>query len=286
MSKDEQIHPPGLDALRDVPERDPERAAAGRRAYLEAVEEMKAPVSAAGTERHIGWMPKTRKERSPMFSFARILIVLALALGGTGTTAAYAAQSSLPGDPLYGVKLALEDLRLNLTRDPEQEVLLLEDLVETRLQEISAMLQQGTPINLQSMTRLENHLRLALQQSAQLDDPQLIQTMQQIRTRTEEQLRILQQLQTNAPPDQEETLRQTEQAILRFRRTAEDAIDDPATFRQRLGNERPEDSPEQPDVMPGLNGSGEDLNGPGEPQGPCQDCGSGPNGPNSGGGGK
>jgi hypothetical protein len=286
MTKDEQSFPPGLDALRAVPERDPTRAAAGRQAYLKAVEEMKSPVSSAGAERHIGWMPTIRKERSPMFSFARILIVLTLALGGTGTTAAYASQSSLPGDPLYGVKLALEDLRLDLTHAPEQEVLLLEDLVETRLQEIGAMVQQGMPINPQLTARLENHLRLALQQTAQLDDPLLIQTMQQIQIRAQEQLRILQQLQANAPSNQQDVLRQTEQAILRVRKTAEDAIDDPATFRLRLGNERPEDAPEQPDLTPGQNDGGEVPNGPGEPQGPCQECGGGPNGPNSGGGGK
>ena len=219
--------PNWLQWLQAVPKRDETRAAEGRQAYLRAVEEMRGPVSEAEVQRPIGWMSKFRKERSPMFSLARILVVLALALGGTGTTAAYAAQSSLPGDPLYGVKLALEGLRLNLTRDPRQEVLLLEDLVETRLEEISALVREGEPINVQLITRLENHLNLALQQSSQLDDPQLIQTMEQIHTRAEQQLLIMQQLRTNASEDQEEALRQTEQAILRVRNTSQDAIDDP-----------------------------------------------------------
>jgi hypothetical protein len=272
--------PRWLQPLQEVPERDLDRAAAGRQAYLQAAEVMQEPVSAARTGRHSRWRPTNRKERSPMFSFARILIVLALALGGTGTTAAYASQSSLPGDPLYGVKLALEDLRLGLTRDPQQEVLLLEDLVEARLDEIGALVQEGSPISLQLRTRLESHLRLALQQSAQLEDPQLIQAMEQIRTRAELQLQILQRLHTNASENQEDALQQTEQAILRVRNTAEGAILDPTTFRLRLGNERPEDAPEQPEVAPpGQNGS------EGSPQGPCEDCGSGPNGPNSGGAG-
>ncbi|MFN2147962.1 MAG: DUF5667 domain-containing protein [Anaerolineales bacterium] len=269
--------PRWLDALQEVPERDATRAAEGRQAYLQAVEEIREPVSGVDAGRHKGWMSKFRKERSPMFSFARILIVLALALGGTGTTAAYAAQSSLPGDPLYGVKLALEDFRLGLTRDPQHEVLLLEDLVETRLEEIGALVRQGEPINLQLMNRLETHLRLALQQSAQLDDPQLIQTMEQIRTRAEQQLQIMQQLRTNAPEDQDEALRQTEQALLRIRNTAQDAIEDPTTFRLRLGTERSDEAPDQPDFAPpGSNGEGSGPKGPGEPQGP--------NGSNSGGG--
>ena len=270
--------PNWLQWLQAVPKRDETRAAEGRQAYLRAVEEMRGPVSEAEVQRPIGWMSKFRKERSPMFSLARILVVLALALGGTGTTAAYAAQSSLPGDPLYGVKLALEGLRLNLTRDPRQEVLLLEDLVETRLEEISALVREGEPINVQLITRLENHLNLALQQSSQLDDPQLIQTMEQIHTRAEQQLLIMQQLRTNASEDQEEALRQTEQAILRVRNTSQDAIDDPSTFRLRLGTERPEEAPDQPEtVPPGSNGGG-------DAQGPCLDCGGGPNGSNSGGG--
>lgn len=221
-----------------------------------------------------------------MFTFARILFVLALALGGTGTTAAYAAQTSLPGGPLYGVKLALEDLRLDLTRDPRQEVLVLEDLVETRLDEISALVEEGSPINLQLMTRLENHLQLALQQSAQLDDAQLIQTMEQIRTRAEQQLQTLQRLRTKAPEDQEDALQQTEQAILRVRNTAANAILDPTTFRLQLGNERPEDAPEQPQVLPtGQNGEGNGSQGSGDPPESCEGCGGGPNGPGGGAGG-
>jgi hypothetical protein len=287
MKKDTRGGMPGwLESLQDVPERDPEMAAEGRRVFLRAAGAMKEPVSLTRDGRHIGWTTKFRKERSPMFSFARILIVLALALGGTGTTAAYAAQSSLPGDPLYSVKLAFEDLRLGLTRDPQQEVLLLENLVETRLDEISALVGEGSPISLQLTTRLENHLRLALQQSAQLDDPQLIQTMEQIRARAEQQLRTMQQLRTNASEGQEGALQQTEQVILRVRDTAANAILDPTTFRMRLGNERPEDAPVQPQVLPpGQNGEWDGPQGSGEPQGPCEDCGSGPNGPGGGSGG-
>jgi len=276
--------PGWLGSLEQVPERDSERAAQARQAYMQAVDRLPAPVSAAEVGRHKGWMSKFRKERSPMFSFARILIVLALALGGTGTTAAYAAQSSLPGDPLYGVKLALEDLRLSLTRDPQEEMLLLENMVQTRLNEISALVEEGKPIQQRLMTQLETHLQQALQLSAQLDDPQLIQAMEQIRTRAEIQLQTLQRLRTNAPQDQAEALQQTEQAILRVRNTAQDAIEDPTTFRLRLGAERPDNEAGQQDILPpGQNDDAGQQNGAGS-QGPCLDCGAGPNGPNSNGG--
>ena len=42
-----------------------------------------------------------------------VIVTLALALGGTGITA-YAAQDSLPDQPLYGVKTLTEDLQLQL----------------------------------------------------------------------------------------------------------------------------------------------------------------------------
>ena len=81
-----------------------------------------------------------------MFSLARIMIVLALLVGGGGTSAAFAAQSSQPGDALYPVKLSLEDMRLGLTHDPQAEITLLGELVGRRLQEMQAALGEGQPV--------------------------------------------------------------------------------------------------------------------------------------------
>src|SRR5436853_4698152 len=78
--------------------------------------------------------------RPSWFSFPAILrpalaaaAILVLVLAG----ATSAAASSLPGDPLYGVKRASEDVQLALTFDDEARMQLLSDLTDRRLAELA-----------------------------------------------------------------------------------------------------------------------------------------------------
>lgn len=66
------------------------------------------------------------------------LVVLALAFAG----ATSAAASSLPGDPLYGVKRASEDVRLALAFDGSTRLQLLSELADRRLTELVEVSQQ------------------------------------------------------------------------------------------------------------------------------------------------
>jgi Domain of unknown function (DUF5667) len=66
----------------------------------------------------------------PAFAVAALLV---LVLAG----ATSAAASSLPGDPLYAVKRASEDVRLALTFDDVARTQLLSDLTDRRLEELA-----------------------------------------------------------------------------------------------------------------------------------------------------
>ncbi len=199
-----------------------------------------------------------------MFSLARIMIVLALLVGGGGTSAAFAAQSSQPGDTLYPLKLSLEDMRLGVTTDAQAEISLLGEFVGRRLQEMQAAFEEGAPVPEQLQTRLETHLQLALQLAADLEDPALIKAVEQIRIQSEQQLRLVQQMRMSAPQEQEQALQQTERAILRIQSMAEGALLDPTTFRLQLGVERPDSAPGQPQGEPtGNQGQGGGQQGPG-----------------------
>jgi len=55
-----------LDALRDLPGRDPAKESAGRAAFLEQAGSMRPPVSVSRKQRLKGWKPILGKERSPM----------------------------------------------------------------------------------------------------------------------------------------------------------------------------------------------------------------------------
>jgi len=79
------------------------------------------------------------KKRTTQMAMAS-LAALIVALAGSGT--AYASQSSLPGDPLYGVKVGIESAQLALASEEKDHELYL-DFMERRLNEIEALVQLG-----------------------------------------------------------------------------------------------------------------------------------------------
>jgi hypothetical protein len=79
--------------------------------------------------------------RRPAFALVSMMLVLGLLLTGTGV--ASAAASSLPGDPLYGVKLGLEKAQLALTFREQSRVQLLNQFANQRLTELESMEQSG-----------------------------------------------------------------------------------------------------------------------------------------------
>jgi hypothetical protein len=71
----------------------------------------------------------------PAFAAAAILLIV---LAG----ATSAAASSLPGDPLYAVKRATEDVRLALTFDDVSRTQLLSELTDRRLEELAEIVKR------------------------------------------------------------------------------------------------------------------------------------------------
>jgi hypothetical protein len=273
-----------LKALKAVPDMDPERARQRRRAYLGQVDPMQAPVSRRRTSRLNGWRSIFQKERSPMFAIARTITIAAILLGGTAGTA-FAAQDSLPDQALYPVKTLIEDVRIGLTNDPQAEFDLLMTYIDERFAEIQSMAQNGEPVGDEVQLRLRNQFRNAFQNAAELDEPAMLQAMEQVRTKSQQQLNILNQLNLGAGTGPNSNLDVAERAVIRSRIQAEQALEDPTTLRNRFGTERPEGAPDQPDVTPGegqvgpRDGAGEgDALGPSGPgtgndgqQGPHRD---------------
>jgi hypothetical protein len=63
--------------------------------------------------------------------------------------------SSIPGDPLYGTKLAVENMRLALTSDLEARQALEEQFEQERLREIGALLEAGRQADVEFSGRIE-----------------------------------------------------------------------------------------------------------------------------------
>jgi len=81
------------------------------------------------------------------FGMTQIILAAALALMTATGGVAYAADSAEPGDFLYDVDLAVEQLRLNLTVNTQAEVQLRLQLATERLEEAQNRFAQGDPEN-------------------------------------------------------------------------------------------------------------------------------------------
>lgn len=75
------------------------------------------------------------------WSFAALMVILALVFGGF-TTAAIAAQA-LPGEPLYAIKIMTERARLQMADDPAQQLRLEQSFDRERFEEVDALIGQG-----------------------------------------------------------------------------------------------------------------------------------------------
>lgn len=259
-----------LQPLENVPERRSEASTAGKEIFLAQARRMKPAVSSGGKERHT--VKPARKERTVMHTFARIVLALAIAIGGASATAV-AAQASTPNDMLYPVKTFTEDVRLALTTSPDAEFNYLLDLVDRRMGEMEALANAGETIPNEVAERLHVHLQQALQQAAQMDDPTMLQAMNQVQTMLQQQLQTMEQIhertQTNVNTD---ALHLAEEAINRVHAAAEGAIQNPTEFRNQQEVNQPGQAGDQTYPGNGQGGPGESGNGPGAETCEGEDC--------------
>ncbi len=213
-----------------------------------------------------------------MTAIVSVLLAVVLALGGAGVTA-YAAQDSLPTEPLYSVKLLSEDARLGLTPGPQGDLNLLVGFVAERVREITTLAARGDPVPARVQTRLQEQLNLALRCAAQMGDADLMAALEKIRAMAQNQVRTLEQTRANAPRTSEDALRLAEQVMNQARNTAEGGLEDPLTFRHRQGQNRPDGAPEQPDTSPQQGGPGFGPDDSTRTSTPQQPTGTGPSGP-------
>ncbi len=246
-----------LEALRFTPDRSEAAARSGLQSFLtEAVRLRPAavvqpPVSAQPQQRLTGWMSQlrlrfnSRQERSPMFALAiKLVLVLAVLLGGAGVTAA-AAQSSLPNEALYPVKLFIEEVQWGSALGPEAQIDVQLDHAQQRVREMVQLADRGVAIPAEVPTRLQTELQVALQIAAKLDDQQLSPVLDRIQLRMQDQLHEMDQIR------QHDTAWQSaENALTQARDMAQLGQSDPQQFRARFSHGRPDDTPPQPQMTP------------------------------------
>lgn len=125
-----------------------------------------------------------------MSTLITILVVVALALGGSGATV-YAAQDSQPDEPLYGMKLVGEDVQLGLAFKPMSRLELVMRFAEERAEEMTALVQDGKTVPAKVAARWDEEVRTALQLCAQFDEPIMAGELVRVRERLVTQQKIM-----------------------------------------------------------------------------------------------
>ncbi|PWB51463.1 MAG: hypothetical protein C3F13_13555 [Anaerolineales bacterium] len=193
---------------------------------------------------------------------AAMLALLILLVGSSLTV--YAAQDSLPGQPLYPLKSWSEDLRLSLTGSPQAKLRLTLEYTNRRMNEISTLMDQGIPVSQQSSERFQQQLEEALQYATQLDDTQMIQALENIKRNAENQGITLQDLIIQLPAQAEPAAIQLQQRLDEQVQLSNYGEADPKGFRERVRErarnqqqikhnfttEEPENSPGNPQGTP------------------------------------
>ncbi len=158
-----------LETLKDVPARDPERAASGRVQFLKLAEEMKkqhravapvVPPKRSWWQKLAGFGARSAGVRLAQ-GIVAVLLLAVVVLGG-GVAVARASYSSLPGEPLYPVKHALEEGKVMLAFSPERKAELHLEIAQERLRELQLVAQRGDESAAAKVAAdLEAHLQAA-----------------------------------------------------------------------------------------------------------------------------
>ncbi len=135
-------------ARRAVPARPPEVALASRERFMAAAQRTVVAPSRKPLGLFAGWAAlfgNSTGSRKVSYAMAALLaVVLLLGLSGTGVVTA--AASALPGEPLYQVKLASEQVQLLLARDDSARQAVERAIADRRNREAQTITQLRRPV--------------------------------------------------------------------------------------------------------------------------------------------
>lgn len=228
-----------LDEIKPVPPRSENQRMLGRAKFLNEALKIESTVSAQKFLRHSRWIP-FGKEKLLMNAVLSVIVIAGLLFGGGATV--NAAQGALPGEPLYTLKTAGEDFSLQIQNDPEEKVTHLMELAQIRAQEMVALAEAGEVPPEAVVTRLEQHIRQALQTCTSMDDATLDRTLLQVRDQLRQQDRDMDQLQLHASPETKLLLERTRTMLQTRLQLVEDGLLNHEQFRNAVRNGQDDES--------------------------------------------
>ncbi len=189
-----------------------------------------------------------------MTTVAMVLLMLSLAFGGSGA-AVFAAQDAMPTDPLYGIKLATEDVRINAENNAQTRIELTLEFANRRMNEIATMANSGVVPPAAVMERQQMQIQTALRDAADVDDPAMKQILLRTQTMLQEQVQITEMLRVHAPDSITPILERVRERLRLQLQLTDLGLHDPQHFRTQMRQATREQSQErqkeqQPTIQP------------------------------------
>jgi len=131
-------------------------------------------------------------------------LVAALLVFGMVFGVGQAAAASLPGGPLYGLKLTVEEARMGLTSDPAAKAELAAELAENRLEEIGKMMAVGKTVDGATAHKAQQQVSQAYQYLNQVDGEGQGEVRQQLGTMLQSRHRVMEEEIKGVPRQQQE----------------------------------------------------------------------------------
>ncbi len=239
LHKKEQVQKPlspdmrsELDVLRPVPPPDSEAWQAGRTAFLAQVRTLSPqsspdrPVAAKPLPRRREWRGISFLRRAPLAVIEVILACGLLVSGAMG--AAYVSQESLPGAPLYPLKLQLEDWQYAWLDDPGEQATFAMDRAQERVEELVILVVRGKTVPAQVITRYQAQLDLAWDATEALDESPRAVARAQIAEQLSAQKLAMKRMQVLLEPGVDDSVEAMLSVIERAQAEAGAPEDDPA----------------------------------------------------------
>jgi len=216
-----------LEALRPVAQPDPIVWQENRRSYIVAARALAGAsqpealhVTSTSLESHEPVQPQPRRgipvtirEFLRLHTWrgvpvrAALIAVLALALFlGSSAGAVSAARESLPGSPLYGLKIRLEQWALGRARTPEAVSSQALAQSQVRVEEAARIVASGDSVPIEVAARFQEQLALAVEATDALDEPQRIQAQSRISETLQHQIRTMAEITARVKGESSETV--------------------------------------------------------------------------------
>jgi hypothetical protein len=293
MSKtDEDLNKYGkriLSPLRQVEPLDPKVAAEERVRFLLQGESLRKDLSSSHTDASSSKADRRlntlrSKQPLPLFKALIAAILVAILLLGSSFTV-FAAQNSLPGEPLYTLKSISEDIRLSMAFSAETKLDLTLSFTNRRVNEISGLFSEGQALPVQTSDRYQQELEHVLELAAKMDDQQMQVALGKIKKVAENQGMTMEELLASLPEQASPAIIHLQERLQEQVMLSSFGVSDPQAFRNQISVRKQmrqglkiTSEPEQaestqgissntPMPEPGDNGKGNDMNQPTEMQG-------------------